>query len=218
MIHGGGWNGGDKVEFNEYIDTLKKNLPQYAIFNINYRLSAAGNLLAAQDEDINAALQFISDKIPEYHISQKVVLMGASAGAHLALLHAYKHPDPHIKAVVDFFGPTDLVDGYNHSPNSLLPLQLIEVIGQPEEQDPELYRQFSPLEFVTPSAPPTIILHGGDDLLVSVNQSVLLKQKLDAAGVINKLIIYPSEGHGWTGSNLIDSFNQIINFLVHNVN
>ena len=39
LIHGGAWNQGDKSEFTSYVDTLKKRLPDYAIFNINYRLA-----------------------------------------------------------------------------------------------------------------------------------------------------------------------------------
>src|SRR5687767_5970900 len=39
MIHGGGWNTGDKSDFNAYVDSLKKREPSYAIFNINYRLA-----------------------------------------------------------------------------------------------------------------------------------------------------------------------------------
>src|SRR6476620_2162236 len=39
MIHGGGWSTGDKADFNQYVDTMKKRLPEYAVFNINYRLA-----------------------------------------------------------------------------------------------------------------------------------------------------------------------------------
>ena len=38
MIHGGGWTSGDKADFNAFVDTMKRRLPDYAIFNINYRL------------------------------------------------------------------------------------------------------------------------------------------------------------------------------------
>src|SRR5690242_1320535 len=39
LVHGGGWNQGDKSDFTAYVDTLKKRLPGYAVFNINYRLA-----------------------------------------------------------------------------------------------------------------------------------------------------------------------------------
>src|SRR5688572_27628564 len=40
VIHGGGWSSGDKADLTPYIDTLKKRLPGYAIFNLNYRLAS----------------------------------------------------------------------------------------------------------------------------------------------------------------------------------
>ncbi|GAC1427104.1 MAG: hypothetical protein NVSMB7_03870 [Chitinophagaceae bacterium] len=40
LIHGGGWNEGDKADFNAYVVVLQQNLPDYTIININYRLAA----------------------------------------------------------------------------------------------------------------------------------------------------------------------------------
>src|SRR5688572_25872652 len=42
LIHGGAWTSGDKSDFTIYVDSLKKRLPAYAVFNINYRLSNGG--------------------------------------------------------------------------------------------------------------------------------------------------------------------------------
>src|SRR5687768_14830329 len=67
VIHGGGWTGGDKAEFNPYIDVLQQELPDYAIFNLNYRLASGGtNLFPAQENDIKAAIQFIFSKRADY--------------------------------------------------------------------------------------------------------------------------------------------------------
>src|SRR5688500_14622580 len=38
-IHGGGLISGDKSDLAEHVETLRKRLPGYAIFNINYRLA-----------------------------------------------------------------------------------------------------------------------------------------------------------------------------------
>ena len=62
------------------------------------------------------------------------------------------------------------------------------------------------------------MLHGGVDILVSFNQSVMLKTKLTSFGVINQYVFYPTENHGWTGPNLVDSFDKIGIFLNANVN
>ncbi len=217
MIHGGAWNSGDKVDFNEYVDSLKKREPTYAIFNINYRLANISDLFPAQELDIKAAVEFIYNKRQEYKISDKFVLVGASAGAHLALLQGYKYSTPvKPKAIIDFFGPTDLIDMYNNPPNALVQPLLVAVTGVTPTVN-TLYMQSSPINYITSQSPPTMILHGGTDIVVSPSQSVLLNTKLQSAGVIHQYFFYPTEGHGWVGANLSDSFNKIQAFLAANV-
>ena len=219
MIHGGGWNSGDKSDFNAYVDSLKKREPTYAIFNINYRLANAPDLFPAQEQDVKAAVEFIYGKRSEYLISDKFVLIGASAGAHLALLQGYKYTTPvKVKAIVDFFGPTDLVDMYNNPPTQLVPLLLNAVTGATPTTNNTIYTQSSPVNFVTSQSPPTIVLHGGTDIVVSASQSLLLNTKLAISGVDRQYVFYPTEGHGWVGANLTDSFNKIQAFLAVNVN
>src|SRR5215510_3398349 len=91
MIHGGAWNTGDKSDFNSYVDSMKRREPTYAIININYRLANAPNLFPAQEEDVKLAVEYIYSKRSQYGISDKFVLVGGSAGAHLALLQGYKY-------------------------------------------------------------------------------------------------------------------------------
>src|SRR5688572_706496 len=219
LIHGGGWNTGDKSDFDIFVDSLKKRDPSYAIFNINYRLANPPNLFPAQELDVKAAIEFIVNKSPEYNISNKIVLVGASAGAHLALLQAYKYPSPvKVKAVVDFFAPTELVSLYTNPPNPLVPTLLQSVTGYTPTSNPAIYQQSSPVNFVTSQSPPTIILQGALDIVVSPSQSILLKNELLAKGVPCEYILYPTEGHGWFGANLTDSFNRILAFLAVHVN
>ena len=220
MIHGGAWAAGDKAEFNAYKDSLKRRFPEYAIFNINYRLATgSAHFFPAQENDVKAALEFIYNKRNEYKISDKFVLFGGSAGGQLALLQAYKYSSPvKVKAVVDFFGPTELVNMYNNPPNPLIPLLLFQVIGGNPATHAVMYQQSSPLNFVTAQCPPTIIFHGGLDIIVAYSQSVLLKDRLLAEGVTHQYFFYPAEGHGWSGPNLGDSFEKIQAFINANVN
>ena len=217
MIHGGGWNTGDKADFNEYVDSFKKREPSYAIFNLNYRLANTLDLFPAQELDIKAAIEFIYNKRQEYKISDKFVLVGASAGAHLALLQGYKYSTTvKPKAIIDFFGPTDLIDMYNNPPNPLVQPLLVTVTGVTPTAN-NLYMQSSPINFITSQSPPTMIFHGGIDIVVSPSQSVSLDTKLQTLGVIHQYFFYPTEGHGWVGANLSDSFNKIQAFLAANV-
>jgi acetyl esterase/lipase len=219
LVHGGAWNQGDKSDFTSYVDTLKKRLPSYAIININYRLATGTtNFFPSQENDLKAAIDYINGKREEFAISDKFVLLGASAGAHLVLLQAYKNATPKIKAVVDFFGPSDLVEMYNNPSNPLVPIGLQQVLGGTPVTKAALYHDSSPINYVTNQSPPTLILHGGADIVVSPNQSLILKAALQAAGVTQQYIFYPTENHGWVGANLSDSFDKITAFLNANVN
>jgi acetyl esterase/lipase len=216
LIHGGGWTDGDRSDLNAYVDTLKRRSPQYAIFNISYRLAANGqNLFPSQEQDVKEAVEFIHSKREEYGVSDRFGLIGASAGAHLALLQAYKNTSPvKAKVVISFFGPTELVQMYNNPPNPLVPLLLASVTGGTPTSNPAIYQQSSPFNFVVNSSAPTLLLHGDNDIVVPYSQSTLLQNKLNSVGVSNLYVLYPGGGHGdWSPQIYFDAFNKIDAFL-----
>ncbi len=219
MVHGGGWIQGDKSDFTTMVDTLKKRLPGYAIFNINYRLAAwPANIFPTQELDVKAATEFIYGNRSTYLVGDKFVMLGASAGGHLSLLQAYKYSSPvKVKAVVDFFGPTDMVAMYNDAPASQ-PAYMLLLSGTPAS-NPTMYSQSSPVNYITASTCPTIIIQGGADPLVNATtQSVALKNKLTTASVVNEYVFYPAGGHGdWDAATYTDAFNKIQAFLTVNV-
>ena len=143
LIHGGGWTLGDRADLNAFVDTLRRRQPDYAIFNISYRLSAApDNVFPTQELDVKAALEYIYDRInSEYKISDRWVLLGASAGAHLAMLQGYKYAGPvRPKAIVSFFGPSNLTEMFNNPPggNPLIAGGLAGAVGATPTQNPTI--------------------------------------------------------------------------------
>ena len=220
LIHGGAWTAGDKKDFDSNVIVMKALLPQYAFVNINYRLATFTGLneWPTQINDVNTAIDFVTNKNSYYQInSNKSAVMGASAGAQLALLKGYNYNSNHsIKAVVDLFGPTDLIDLYNHPTNPAYPTLLqIFMSGTPTTNNTN-YVSGSPLYSVTASVPPTIIFQGTADSTVPMRQSDSLNLRLTNAGVIKQYITYAGEGHGWVGNNLIDTYNKAAAFLVAN--
>lgn len=214
VIHGGGWTGGDKTEMTNVIDSLQKRMKHYAFINLNYRLAVnnAINVFPSQENDVKLAIEFYLSKTGEYLVSKDMVVLGGSAGGHLALLHSYKNdPEKHVKAVVDFFGPSNLVAAWNDG--LIQQLVLIGAIGKTYDQDPQIYIQSSPVNFITALSPPTIALQGGQDFVVSPAQSQMLINKLNSEGVRNQLVLYPADGHGFSGTNTIDAYNKIQSFL-----
>lgn len=222
MIHGGAWYSGDKTDLTPMIDSLKKRLPDYAFFNINYRLSTGTtNIFPTQEVDVRTAVNFIYGNAGDYQVSRKFVLAGGSAGAHLAMLQGFKDSIPvRAKAIVSFFGPSDLLDMYNHPAmgNTALSALLATAIGKTPAQDPAIYFNSSPVNFIRTTSAPTILLHGGVDPLVDASQSVKVRDLLTTAGVANQYVFYPAGGHGdWSVATYTDAYNQIQAFLTANV-
>lgn len=220
LIHGGAWSAGDKSASDPFVDTLSRRLPSYAIFNINYRLAnGVSNLFPAQENDVKSAIEYIYAHRMDYKISDKIVLAGESAGGHLAMLHAYKYNTPvKVKAVISFFGPSDLVDMYNNpvNGNPLIPYGLIQVTGQTPSQNPAIYYSSSPVNFISNSAGvPTILFHGSNDPLVAPSQSENVYQALLMNGFPSSYTLYPGKGHGddWDSATFNDAFSKITTFL-----
>ena len=106
-----------------------------------------------------------------------------------------------VQAVLDFFGPTDflqmdaqrLPDGQIHdvpdSPES-------QLVGGPIQECPAEVARANPVTYVTPEAPPFLIVHGDRDPLVPYGQSVLLVEALEAAGVPVTFYTVVGAGHG----------------------
>jgi acetyl esterase/lipase len=221
IIHGGGWNSMDKNDFNRYVDTMKRRMPDFAIFNLNYRLAnGTSNLFPTQENDVKAAVEFINGKLIEYRISNKFAFLGGSAGAHLSLLQAYKNSATlKPKVIVDFFGPTDMKDLYENPGIPVIgPQTIAAVMGGTPAQLRALYESSSPINYVNTSSVPTIILHGGADLFVKPQQAERLRDKLLQSNVATQYVFYPTEGHGWEGANLYDSFNKIEAFVKAHIN
>lgn len=220
LVHGGAWTTGDKSDFASFIPTIQQSFPGYAIANINYRLATtAANHFPTQENDMKAAIDFLVEKSGDYHISQKMVLLGASAGGQMVLLQAYKYASPKVQAVVDLFGPTDMSDLYNFYSSNTLDQTAFQILmnGSPTT-NASLYSQSSPINFVSTQSPPTIIFHGDADVVVPVRQSTALKNKLSSVGVANQLTVYPNVGHEiWPPTIMNDVFTQTEVFLKANV-
>jgi acetyl esterase/lipase len=221
LIHGGAWSAGDKNDYNNEIPVMQAGLSNYAFININYRLAAppSTNLWPTQQTDVNAAIDYIVSKAGYYHYNaNKIIVMGASAGAHLAMLKAYRYnADSRIKAVVNYYGPTDMVDLYNFQTGVQKQLFELFMSGTPAS-NATAYSNASPVNFVTSAAPPTIIFHGTADVVVPYAQSVKLKTALTTAGVVHQYHQYTGETHGFTSqANIADSYSKAIAFVLANV-
>ncbi len=215
-IHGGSWTRGDKSEFPKQLIEELTGKRGYVVASVNYRLVKDGeNRFPAQIEDVKKVMEFITKNAKRYkYDADNIVLMGGSAGAHLAMLYAYGHDaDGQVKAVVNLWGPTDLTDKAVRQDGTDADRTVVNFLG---EKDPnaEIAKQASPLYFVTKeTGVPTILFHGGKDPLVHVSQAEKLYKMLEELGIPAQLEIYPEEKHGMGPASAVDVFKKAIDWI-----
>lgn len=219
MIHGGGWIGGNKEDFNFVIDKLQAEWPEAAIVNINYRLANGTTIIHEQmSDDLESVVQFIAAQAGSWNVSQDMAMVGASAGAHLAMLYAYKfNEDGYVKAVGDIFGPAYFADWELYSSYNIFfggEVKELYKTYTGSYWDEELYQGLSPYHLVTTANyRPTIIFHGTADPIVPLYHSQWFKAKLSDLGLPHAYHEYVGEAHGFNDANLNDCVEKTVAFF-----
>jgi len=218
-IHGGGWIEGSKEEFLQFKEAIRISFPEYAFVAINYRLfdfNTNANRFPTQENDVIKAINYIQSKTKEWDVSDQLILAGASAGGHLALLHSYKHqPIGNIKAVISFFPPTDLASLYSFS--LFTQLGLNGLLGGTPQDRPNEYLESSPSNYVRTAVVPTIIFHGTSDTVVPIWQSDVFSEKLKGASAKYEYKRIENQGHGFTDQTYTQAFKDAAEFLQKNL-
>ncbi len=198
VIHGGGWNSDDRKELaplNSYLASLG-----YAVASIDYRL-APKHTYPAPLIDTKDALDFLRLHAEEWNIdTTRFVLLGRSAGGQIALQAAYTLKNAGIRGVIGFYAPADMVFGYSLPSNPLLlnsRILMEDYLGGSYPQNPAAYHNSSPVEAADSSSPPTLLLQGHRDVLVSFQHTVHLEAKLDQLGVEHFTADFPWATHGY---------------------
>lgn len=213
-IHGGGWNKGTKESQTGFNTFFKKG---YAVANIAYRLVQVAPAPAAI-EDTRCALIYLIKNAKALNIDvNKIVIMGGSAGGHLALMGGLLGNDTRfdtnckgvkdvkVAAIIDKYGITDVGAWPSKSATWWL--------GE-QAKNTAFIQSVSPIYHVKKNSPPVFIVHGDADPIVSYQQSVELKKKLDAMGVKNTFMTVEGGDHGKFPKEKNSEVNAaIINFL-----
>lgn len=225
FIHGGGWIGNDKYADMGYmpntIDAILNN--GVALASIDYRFAPQA-IFPAILQDCNKAVSFLYDNADKYGLDKnRIAIMGFSAGGHLASLMGtsqnnkvsdFYFPDTYrplqYKAVVDLYGPTDLVllpgNEDEKSPEG-------QLIGAAPLLRPDLAKAASPITYIDKNDPPFLIYHGEKDNIVPNKQSKLFSAWLKYYGVKNELTIVKDAPHFGTMYDVEEIRSKVIAFL-----
>lgn len=215
LIHGGGWKDGSrKSVIRVYgLPFLRQG---FVVAAVDYRMSGVAKAPAAVS-DVLEALNWFKNEAKRLNVdSNRIVVMGDSAGGHLALMAAFATksaklgPTNNVAAVVNVFGPSDLgelIDGAHRQP-------VAEEWIPDGPQRREIARAVSPIIYVRKGLPPVKSIHGTEDPLVPYAQTVKLTRELRAKGVDAELISVPGGKHGFddkTWNEMI--YPQVFEFL-----
>ncbi|MFI1990699.1 alpha/beta hydrolase fold domain-containing protein [Actinoplanes sp. NPDC020271] len=218
-VHGGAWLFGSN----------KHESPQLAPGRIAERILDAGFALArvtyrfsgearfpAQLHDVKAAVRWLRKYAAELGLDpSRFGVWGESAGGHLASLVALTGDDPDpvlagrdgvrgvsdaVQSAVVWYGPANLATmrGSHNDPDS----PESQLIGGPVPDLPTEAAVASPVTYVTPDAPPVLLVHGIDDRVVPASQSEELHDRLAALSGPVSLRLVPGADHCFVGADL----------------
>ncbi|HID23642.1 MAG TPA: alpha/beta hydrolase [Planctomycetaceae bacterium] len=170
-------------------------------------------------DHVQRGIRWVKQHAEAYSIDpNRLGLMGASAGGHLACLAAVvggrSHAstgsaatDASVRAVAAFFPPTDFLQYGEQRVDPRADDFVGRVVrrlafpegleGLSDEQIHERLVQISPARRVSKNAPPFLLIHGDADILVPLQQSRVMIRALKKAEVPAELIVKKGGGHPW---------------------
>ena len=203
-LHGGGWERGDK---NGNSGALLLADARFVTASIFYRLSG-DDPFPADIEDCKCAIRYLRANATKYGIDpNRIGVAGASAGGHLAELVATADekaglegsggwPDvsSRVQAASAYYGVSDFTVGamqFQHHTGKVV----VKLFRGDENSKPALYRQASPIRYVSKDSPPLLLVHGEQDDLVPFSQSVEMTRAYQDTGLTVEFIPVKNAGH-----------------------
>jgi acetyl esterase/lipase len=196
LIHGGGWTSFDKSTMRTLAQFLARS--GFVAVSVDYRLFHDDkNRWPAQLDDVQRSVRWLRANAAKYNVApDHIGAYGHSAGAQLAallgMLDTRDNSDPalakyssKVQAVVDSSGPTEFTGFPKDSDEDKF---FSSFFGASYSAHPEIWREASPLDHVSKSNAPFLIIHGTHDEQVSIAQAQALYDKLKEAGADVKFV------------------------------
>jgi alpha-L-fucosidase 2 len=197
IVHGGGWEAGDKVT---YVTPLFEPLARagFAWFSIDYRLTP---MFRHEDqlEDLREAIHYLRNNAGRYRIDQnRIAIIGESASGQMVAQIATEG-EKDIAAAVSFYGVYDFLSMAGEITPRSIPTRLFGIKSLDDEARRTL-RRYSPLFNVGKNTPPLLLICGTKDGLLTQHQA--FEQKLKDVGARYEAYIVEGAPHGienWEG-------------------
>lgn len=221
-IHGGGFRAGHRDGNNALC--LKLAQRGFVAATVSYRLAPKHQFPAAV-HDVKAAVRWLRANATKYQMNPtRIGVTGDSAGGHLAQFLGVTadvkefegeggnaDQSSRVACVVNRYGPSDFTKSYDKSVDAAEVLPLF--LGGDLRTALQRHIRSSPLNWVTPDAAPTLILHGTEDKYVAYEQGLWLRDRLQTCGVEVELVTFEGAGHGFKGADAEKAEQTMLGFL-----
>jgi len=222
-IHGSDWRTGSRADCP--VTWLVEQ--GFAVASIDYRPSDAA-VFPAQLDDCRAAIAAIRADAATWGIDPgRICVAGMGGGGHLAALVAFApHDERPIReastddagTVADDIAAAAVFDAPTHLPSlggahDRAGSAASRLVGGPLPEFREAAQKASPLMHVTPSAPPTLIVHGSRGGGVATEQGQRLDAALEAAGVDSAFVLLDAAAGGLAPGAGTPAGGALVEFL-----
>lgn len=205
FAHGGGWISGSRNQPKNVSWCRFLASKGFYVASIDYRF-AFTHTMDDILEDFSDAVSWIRSEASELNISSSnIILMGLSAGAHLALSYAayttsekITEATKNIRGVVAYYAPSDLRDLFSTEDKSLFArFGAGTAIKKNPRLDEEAYARYSPINWFTERMVPVMAVHGRADEVVPYSSSVKMIKRLKELGITCRFLVHKTGGHGF---------------------
>ncbi|MBP1994287.1 alpha/beta hydrolase [Paenibacillus eucommiae] len=204
-IHGGGWRGSSRDLYHEHMQYFSHR--GYLCASAGYRLVPVVQL-PGQMADVRDGYSLFIRYIEENGLTiDRIILIGSSAGAHLASMLAVTEPrwleegaKPRLNwrrptACVSVCGPGTLMKWDNMEVNIKRAIE--ELLGVTYEANTLLFQQASPIEHVNEQSPDFLFLIAGKEKLFPHPFIYAMSDKLKYFGKRADVVLFPEAEHGF---------------------
>jgi acetyl esterase/lipase len=198
-IYGGGWAVGSRAADAPLARWYAAR--GYAVAVIDYR-HAPAHRFPVQIDDVDDALATIARNASAWRLDRdRVALFGRSAGAQLALLAGERAQPLHVRALIGYYTPADLLAGWEKPPRPD-PADIRAILsnylgGPPDAAHVSAYRAAGPLQQAHTGMPAVLAIIGDRDELVLPEFQRSLAARLTALHVRNIAIELPWSSHAF---------------------
>ncbi len=219
--HGGGWAAGSRFNASrgQFASLFKALIKRgFCVVSVDYRLTRKGGTVRMRDCVIDSkdAIRFLVKNSDTLDIDpQRLFVFGDSAGGHIAQMLLLSPPDAltgdaqlakvdyKVAAGLSWYGPCDFEkqDLFNHDDRpdfrDRFGPRILGAGDVTADEKLRLYREVSPVNYLTKDSPPLLMIQGDKDTTIPVKHARYMAARAKQLNASVRILIVENAGHNW---------------------